>query len=80
MTAGEPLKAAVVVASNRAAAGVYEDTTGPLIVDSLRGLGFAVGDPHVVPDGHPVAAALSIAIASGRAIGADDRWHGPHPH
>ena len=27
------MMAAVVVASNRAAAGVYEDTTGPLIVD-----------------------------------------------
>ena len=33
--------AAVVVASNRAAAGVYDDTTGPLIVEALRadGLG-----------------------------------------
>ena len=38
----EPLLAAVVVASNRAAAGVYEDATGPLIVDALRGAGFAV--------------------------------------
>ena len=30
------MKAAVVVASNRAAAGVYDDTTGPLIVDALQ--------------------------------------------
>jgi molybdopterin biosynthesis enzyme MoaB len=32
------LQAAVVVASNRAAAGVYSDETGPLIVEWLRGL------------------------------------------
>jgi hypothetical protein len=32
--------AAVVVASNRAAAGVYEDETGPLIVEFLTGWGF----------------------------------------
>ena len=35
MTA-ERLPAGVVVASNRAAAGVYDDKTGPLIVDFLR--------------------------------------------
>jgi len=37
------VRAAVVVASNRAAAGVYEDTTGPLIVAGLRDAGFEVG-------------------------------------
>ena len=31
------LRAAVVVASNRAAAGVYGDATGPLLVDFLTG-------------------------------------------
>ena len=41
----------VVVASNRAAAGVYDDTTGPLIVEALRADGWEVGDPVVVPDG-----------------------------
>ena len=30
----------VVVASNRAAAGVYDDTTGPLIVECAAGCGF----------------------------------------
>ena len=45
------LVAAVVVASNRAAAGVYDDTTGPLIVEALRADGWEVGDPVVVPDG-----------------------------
>ena len=62
------MPAAVVVASNRAAAGVYEDTTGPLIVAALRDLGFAVDDPHVVPDGAPVGAAISAAIAAGARL------------
>ncbi|MBA2955818.1 MogA/MoaB family molybdenum cofactor biosynthesis protein [Nocardioides sp. MAH-18] len=59
---------AVVVASNRAAAGVYEDTTGPLIVDLLRGLGFDVEAPVVVPDGEPVGAAISAAVAAGARV------------
>ncbi|HYG94203.1 MAG TPA: MogA/MoaB family molybdenum cofactor biosynthesis protein [Nocardioides sp.] len=60
--------AAVVVASNRAAAGVYDDTTGPLIVDALRGLGFTVGDPVVRPDGEPVGSAIRDAIEQGARI------------
>ena len=39
------MRATVVCASNRAAAGVYEDTTGPLIVEALAGLGFEVTGP-----------------------------------
>ena len=67
--ADEPLRAAVVVASNRAAAGVYEDTTGPLIVAALREAGFTVEDPAVVPDGEPVAEAVRAAVAAGaRAV------------
>jgi molybdenum cofactor synthesis domain-containing protein len=62
------LRAEVVVASNRAAAGVYADETGPLIVDFLQGLGFAVGDPVVVPDGEPVGAAISAAAAGGARV------------
>jgi len=65
----EALPAAVVVASNRAAAGVYEDATGPLIVAALRDAGFAVEEPAVVPDGEPVAAAIHAAVAAGaRAV------------
>lgn len=60
--------AAVVVASNRAAAGVYEDTTGPLIVDALRELGFDVGEPDVRPDGEPVGEAISSAVAEGAVV------------
>ncbi|GAA4120710.1 MogA/MoaB family molybdenum cofactor biosynthesis protein [Nocardioides fonticola] len=59
------LPARVVVASNRAAAGVYDDTTGPLIVEALQRWGFAVPAPVVVPDGEPVAQALRDAVADG---------------
>jgi len=53
--------ARVIAASNRAAAGVYEDRTGPMIVSWLRSRGFTVDDPVVVPDGEPVLAALRDA-------------------
>jgi molybdenum cofactor synthesis domain-containing protein len=57
------VRAVVIVASNRASAGVYEDTSGPILVAGLRELGCEVGDPIVVPDGEPVAAALRAAVA-----------------
>ena len=60
--------ARVIVASNRAAAGVYADTSGPILVDGLRELGFEVGDPVVVPDGDPVTEALREAVAAGVAV------------
>jgi molybdenum cofactor synthesis domain-containing protein len=59
------IRARVVVASNRAAAGVYADTSGPLLVDGLRELGCDVDEPVVVPDGEPVAAELRRAVADG---------------
>ena len=58
----------MVVASNRAAAGVYEDTTGPLLVDLLLSLGFSCDPPHVVPDGEPVAAAISAEVEGGASV------------
>ncbi|MBJ7001686.1 MULTISPECIES: MogA/MoaB family molybdenum cofactor biosynthesis protein [Streptomyces] len=58
-------RALVVTASNRAAAGVYEDRGGPLIADGLTRLGFAVDGPRVVPDGEPVEAALREGVAAG---------------
>ena len=48
----------MIVASNRAAAGVYADTSGPLLVAGLRDLGCDV-DPD------PVAEALRAAVADG---------------
>ncbi len=62
------MRADVVVASNRAAAGVYADETGPLIVAFLRELGFEVGEPAVVPDGDPVGAAIADAVAAGARV------------
>lgn len=64
----EGRRAAVVVASNRASAGVYEDQTGPLLVSALRSWGFETADAAVVPDGEPVAEAISAARASGAAV------------
>jgi molybdenum cofactor synthesis domain-containing protein len=59
------VRARVIVASNRAAAGVYSDRSGPLLVAGLRELGCEVGEPVVVPDGGPVAEALKAAVADG---------------
>ncbi|MBC7267503.1 MAG: MogA/MoaB family molybdenum cofactor biosynthesis protein [Streptomyces sp.] len=65
MTAETDYRALVVTASNRAAAGVYADKGGPLIADGLRGFGFAVDGPQVVPDGDPVEAALRAGVDAG---------------
>ncbi|MCP3787818.1 MogA/MoaB family molybdenum cofactor biosynthesis protein [Micromonospora sp. A3M-1-15] len=59
------IRARVIVASNRAAAGVYADTSGPLLVAGLRELGCEVDDPVVVPDGEPVGEALREARDEG---------------
>lgn len=57
--------ALVVTASNRAAAGVYEDKGGPLVAEGLRRFGFSVDGPRVVPDGDPVEAALRAGADAG---------------
>jgi molybdenum cofactor synthesis domain-containing protein len=61
-------RAVVVTASNRAAAGVYADRGGPVIVEWLRGRGFDTPDPVVVPDGEPVGEALRTAVAGGADV------------
>lgn len=58
------MRALVVSVSNRAAAGVYEDRTGPVLVAGLEALGFDVDGPLVVPDGAPVEEALREAVAT----------------
>ena len=58
-------RALVVTASNRAAAGIYEDKGGPLIAQGLKGFGFDVEGPQVVPDGDPVLAALRAGVDAG---------------
>ena len=59
------IRALAVTVSNRAAAGVYEDRSGPVLAGLLRAAGCAVDGPLVVPDGEPVAAALRDALAAG---------------
>jgi molybdenum cofactor synthesis domain-containing protein len=61
-------RAHVVSVSNRAAAGIYEDTTGPRIVGALEQVGFGTVTSAVVPDGEPVAEALKAAIADGVTV------------
>jgi molybdenum cofactor synthesis domain-containing protein len=65
---GAALRGAVVVASNRAAAGVYEDATGPHLVEFLTGLGFETAAPAVVPDGDAVAEAIRAAVDGGARV------------
>jgi molybdenum cofactor synthesis domain-containing protein len=60
--------ARVIVASNRAAKGVYEDKTGPVIVAWLADRGYDVPAPVVVEDGEPVGVALRAALADGVAV------------
>ncbi|WP_328676891.1 MogA/MoaB family molybdenum cofactor biosynthesis protein [Streptomyces sp. NBC_00322] len=62
--AGAVRRALVVTASNRAAAGVYEDKGGPVLAEGLTNLGFTVDGPRVVPDGDPVEQALRDGVAA----------------
>jgi molybdenum cofactor synthesis domain-containing protein len=57
------IRAVVITCSTRAAAGVYPDRGGALVVATLRGWGVAVEDPTVVADGPAVEAALRAALA-----------------
>jgi molybdenum cofactor synthesis domain-containing protein len=60
-----PRRAHVITASNRAAAGVYPDRGGPLVVEWLRERGYQVPDATVAPDGSPVGEAMRAAVADG---------------
>ncbi|MDT7552226.1 MAG: hypothetical protein QOI16_762 [Pseudonocardiales bacterium] len=60
-----PRRAHVITASNRAAAGVYPDRGGPLVVEWLRERGYQVPDATVAPDGFPVGEAMRAAVADG---------------
>lgn len=61
-------KAGVVIASTRAAAGIYDDGTGPVITDWLAEHGFDVFPVMVVPDGEPVGAALRALLTQHPAV------------
>jgi molybdenum cofactor synthesis domain-containing protein len=57
-------RALVVTASNRAADGIYEDRSGPVLVEGLVKLGLEVDGPQVVHDGEEVYEALKSAVSS----------------
>ena len=58
-------RALVVTVSTRTAAGIWEDKSGPILVDGLKGLGLDVSGPIVVADGDPVHEALLEAVNIG---------------
>lgn len=61
--------AAVITCSDRAAAGIYPDRSGPLLRESLNGLGFVTREPRVVPDNLVmIRAAIREAVASGSRV------------
>jgi molybdenum cofactor synthesis domain-containing protein len=59
------IRALAITVSNRAAAGVYEDRSGPVLAELLRSAGCEVDGPQVVADGDPVEAALRDAVGAG---------------
>jgi molybdenum cofactor synthesis domain-containing protein len=62
------VKGAVIVASGRAAQGVYEDTTGPILVEALTSWGFETAASVVVPDGEAVGDAVRSALDDGADV------------
>jgi molybdenum cofactor synthesis domain-containing protein len=59
------IRALAVTISNRAAAGIYEDRSGPVLADLLHAAGCEVDGPIVIPDGATVRTALQDAVAVG---------------
>ena len=59
------IRALAITISNRAAAGVYADRSGPVLVQLLRDQGCEVDGPQVVGDGDPVETALRDAVKAG---------------
>lgn len=62
-------RAAVITVSDRAAAGVRDDASGPVAVAALRRAGWPCDDARIVPDGEDaVASALRDAVGSGARL------------
>lgn len=75
---GRGRTAAVLVSSTAAAAGTRADTTGPLIVDWLRGRGFAADDAVVTADAD-VASALARMVDAAPDVVLTTGGTGLHP-
>ncbi len=59
------MKAAIITASARASAGVYEDTSGEILKSGLKALGYEVSDVVIVPDDvKQISDAISVALAA----------------
>ncbi|RCV57104.1 MogA/MoaB family molybdenum cofactor biosynthesis protein [Marinitenerispora sediminis] len=71
--------AVVVTVSNRASAGVYADTSGPLLAELLTEAGCVVDGPWVVPDGEPVGDALRRALEHGYDVAVTTGGTGLNP-
>lgn len=78
---GAPRKAAILISSTRAALGIYEDASAPVIADWLQEQDFDVIEPVIVPDGPAVGAALTglllgkprvIITSGGTGLSPDD--------
>ena len=74
------VSALVITISTRAAAGVYEDKSGPIIAAALDDLGLEVEGPVIVPDGDAVGATLRDAVAAGHAVVITTGGTGLSPH
>jgi len=59
------IRALAITVSNRAAAGVYTDKSGPVLAELLTQAGCEVTGPLVIPDGSAVELALQDAVAAG---------------
>jgi molybdenum cofactor synthesis domain-containing protein len=72
--------ALVITISTRAAAGVYEDKSGPIIAAALDDLGLQVEGPVIVRDGDAVGATLRDAVTAGHAVVITTGGTGLSPH
>lgn len=64
-----PYLAAVITCSDRVHRGVYEDQSGPILVEGLRHAGFETPMPVVVPDtADAIADAIVNAVRTGARV------------
>src|SRR5271163_4081784 len=60
------IRALAITVSNRASAGVYEDRSGPVLMELLRSAGCDLVDgPLVIPDGEAVEQVLRDSVTAG---------------
>ena len=75
------IRALAITVSNRASAGVYEDRSGPVLVELLRSAGCDVVDgPMVIPDGEAVEQVLRDSVTAGYDVAVTTGGTGPDPH